>query len=214
MIASSPPTSRIVILAAVDSSQASSDVVTTSSTLGQALSGAELHLVHVVEPKPTSEVPDTFMSNLTALLENGRALLERTAAQAGERFSGRIVSHLVAGTVWSKILQLAADLHADVIVVAPHRKNTVERWVLGSVSEQVMRKASCAVLVARPKDYRSAGAPEIEPACIDCSAIQRKTSGETLWCGRHDHGRRTHGGIHYELPRSFAVGSLLLRPEG
>ena len=130
--------------------------------------------------------------------------------RAQAHFSGKIVSHLAVGVPWREILQLAANLQADVVVVGSHRRNTVQRWLLGSVSEQVVRKASCAVIVARPKDYQS-DVPEIEPACTDCLATQKKTDGESLWCERHAR-HHVHGRLHYELPSTFAVGSTTFRP--
>jgi hypothetical protein len=104
--------------------------------------------------------------------------MDRDAARARASFTGQLVTHLAAGMPWRAILQLATDLDADVIVVGSHRKGTVARWVLGAVSEQVVRKASCAVLVARPKDYHSA-VPEIEPPCAECVATQRQTSARS-----------------------------------
>lgn len=200
---------RIVIVAAIDGSQASEDVLRTSSVLGQTLAGVELHVVHVVEPIVPSEG-----GFVTAPLEGGRTIMDRTLVQAREYFAGPLVGHLATGAPWPEVLQLATDLQADLIVVGSHRKKSVERWLLGSVSEQIVRRASCAVLVARPKDYTAFSGPEIEPPCVNCVAVQRQTSGKTLWCTRHDHSQKhPHGRLHYEAPQSFAVGSMLIRPE-
>jgi nucleotide-binding universal stress UspA family protein len=204
---------RIVLLAAIDGTDASDDVLRTAATLGQTLAGAELHLVHVVEPTPDPGTETALLGGFTELLEDGRRLIEREVARARELFSGAIVGHVAAGTSARAILQLATDLQADLVVVGSHRKRTVERWILGSVSEQVVRKASCAVLVARPKGYDVP--PEIEPPCPDCLVVQKQSAGAQLWCSRHDHSRKHLGGhVHYRLPQSFAVGSQLLRPEG
>jgi nucleotide-binding universal stress UspA family protein len=46
---------------------------------------------------------------------------------------------------------MAADVGADVIVVGSHGRGAIERLLLGSVSEQVVRHAPCPVLVVRPK---------------------------------------------------------------
>jgi nucleotide-binding universal stress UspA family protein len=204
---------RIVILCAVDGTDASDDVLRTAATLGQTLA-AELHLVHVVEPAPDPGADVALVGGLTELVEGARHRMERDTARARQSFDGHIVGHVAAGTPWRAILQLATDLEADLIVVGSHRKGPVERWILGAVSEQVVRKASCAVLVARPKEYASA-VPEIEPPCAECVAMRAETSGAKLWCDRHEHSRKhLRGHVHYAHPQSFAVGSQLIRPEG
>jgi hypothetical protein len=81
--------------------------------------------------------------------------------------------------------------------------------ILGSVAEQVVKKASCPVYVARRVAYEDAG-PEIEPPCAACLAMQRDTKGRTLWCDQH--GRRhVQGRVHYEIPPAFTAGSSLIR---
>jgi hypothetical protein len=133
-------------------------------------------------------------------------------AQAGSYFGGRIQGHLIVGPPKREILQLATDLLADVIVVGSHNRKGMERWLMGSVSEYVVRHACCSVIVARPKDY-SSKAPEIEPPCPDCLTTQRESDGERLWCARHaKHRVQPH--LHYETPARFGVGSSFLRPEG
>ncbi len=46
---------------------------------------------------------------------------------------------------------MAEEIGADVIVVGSHGRGAIERLLLGSVSEQVVRHAPCPVLVVRPK---------------------------------------------------------------
>jgi nucleotide-binding universal stress UspA family protein len=47
------------------------------------------------------------------------------------------------------VLQEAASLGADLIVIGTGGKNAVERFVLGSVSDKVVHRAPCDVLVVR-----------------------------------------------------------------
>jgi nucleotide-binding universal stress UspA family protein len=53
----------------------------------------------------------------------------------------------VGGTV----CRVAEELHVDVIVVGSHGRGAIERILLGSVSEQIVRHAPCPVLVVRPE---------------------------------------------------------------
>lgn len=56
----------------------------------------------------------------------------------------------------AEILQLARELAADLIIVGSHGLTGVERLLVGSTSERVVREAGCTVEVARPKRYPAA----------------------------------------------------------
>ena len=73
--------------------------------------------------------------------------LERTAAALT---TAKIDKRIEVGDVAGTICRVAADVHADVIVVGSHGRGAIERILLGSVSEQVVRHAPCPVLVVRP----------------------------------------------------------------
>lgn len=209
-----PPSSstpRVVILAAVDATAASEQVTVTASRLAKAMLGAELHLLHVIDVAPRDATPgDGTFPSTTQALEESRKVLEKASDAVAKTFEGRVVGHLAAGTAWREIVQLAANLQADLVVVGTHDRKGIQRLMIGSVAEQVAKKAQCAVLVARAKDYHS-DVPEIEPPCADCVAKQRESKGATLWCDRHT-SRHVQGRLHYESPPSFGVGSMLIRP--
>jgi nucleotide-binding universal stress UspA family protein len=50
------------------------------------------------------------------------------------------------GTPAQQILNVAAEVDADLIVMGTHGRTGLSRWLLGSVAEQVMRKAPCPVV--------------------------------------------------------------------
>ena len=50
------------------------------------------------------------------------------------------------GDTVTSILDLARESDADVIVMGTHGRSGVKRWVLGSVTDGVLRKAPCPVL--------------------------------------------------------------------
>jgi len=56
-----------------------------------------------------------------------------------------------SGQPTSHILERAASLPADLIVVGTHGASGFQHLVLGSVTERVLRKASCAVLTVPPR---------------------------------------------------------------
>lgn len=207
-------TTRTVILSATDGSSASDDVLRTSGLLAGNVPQGELHLLYVLEPMTDRRGLNVLVPPMTEVVSEARTLLEKAAARTQEFFTGRIETHLAVGEPWREILQLSAHLNADLIVVGSHRRKGVERLLLGSVSEQVVRKASCQVLVARPKDYGAMAVPEIEPPCKHCVATQNASAGAKLWCVVHEHRHKhEHGRLHYEFPPTYGVGSMFIRPE-
>ena len=61
--------------------------------------------------------------------------------------------HARIGKPAEEILGLARDVGADLIIIGSKGATGIERLVLGSVSEKVVREAGCTVEVARPKTY-------------------------------------------------------------
>lgn len=61
--------------------------------------------------------------------------------------------HARIGKPAHEILGVAKDVGADLIIVGSKGLTGIERAVLGSVSERVVREAGCTVEVARPKSY-------------------------------------------------------------
>jgi nucleotide-binding universal stress UspA family protein len=64
-----------------------------------------------------------------------------------------------AGTPAPVILDEANDQHSDLIVIGTHGHSGFDRWVLGSVTEKVLRKAACPVMTVPPSVGQPAGEP-------------------------------------------------------
>ncbi len=202
-----------VYLAAIDGTSCADRALEIASTLGAALGQqAELHIVHVLPAAPPlSLMGAAQLTSPTDLLVAGRALLDRACDAAGSLFKGKISGHLAAGEPWREIVQTASTLSADLVVVGTEGRTGLARMALGSVAENVARHAGCPVLVVRPKDYHAQVEPGIEPPCADCVDTQIKTARARLWCDRHA-AHHPQGRLHYELPPTFAVGSMNFRP--
>lgn len=56
---------------------------------------------------------------------------------------------LLEGDPATEIAGFAADAGIDVIVIGTHGRTGVDRLVMGSVAEKVMREAACSVLVVK-----------------------------------------------------------------
>lgn len=75
------------------------------------------------------------------------------------------VRHAVLeGDAATEIVRFAEEQRADVIVIGTHGRTGVDRLVLGSVAERVMREAPCSVLVVKlPKGGRGGGSGAFTP---------------------------------------------------
>jgi nucleotide-binding universal stress UspA family protein len=68
----------------------------------------------------------------------------------------------VAGGVTSEIVRVAGELPADLLIMGSHGRSGFDRLLLGSVTEKMLRKAPCPVLIVPPHAPESAG-PAGEP---------------------------------------------------
>ncbi len=122
--------------------------------------GSELLLLHVYVELPA--YPDIAAAvEVQRIYEEQRqwvqrALDERVALAAGAGVRARAV--LRVGPPADTICQTAADERCDLIVVGTHGHHGLERLVLGSVAERVVRDAPCPVLVVKtpPVEQRAA----------------------------------------------------------
>lgn len=70
--------------------------------------------------------------------------------------------HARIGKAADEILDLAREVGADLIVIGTKGLTGVERFLLGSVAEKVVREAGCTVEVTRPKTYPYVELLEVE----------------------------------------------------
>lgn len=202
-----PSVTRNVIVAALDRTAATEQVVHTATALARMIPGSEIHLVHVID---AGQPPGALSIPLTETMNEARVFLDDIKHRIAAQFGGRIVAHLAVDIPGRLIVALASDVEADLVVVGSHGKGGLARLLLGSVSQYVVNNAACAVLVARAKEHEAA--PEIEPPCPKCLEVQKATAGETMWCAQHS-TKHPHARTHYETAEPFAVGSMFIRPE-
>ena len=114
--------------------------------------GAELVLVHVLVEAPLySEGPFT-MKRARDVFDAARAwavktLGEWTATAAAAGLSARWVVR--TGVPYAEVVGAAAQERADLIVIGTHGRGGLNRALLGSVADRVIRLASCPVLTVR-----------------------------------------------------------------
>src|SRR5690348_7481240 len=129
------------ILCPSDFSEASAHAVDQAIALADAYK-AKIIALHAVSPL-TSAVEAPAMDECRDRL---RACFDR-ATKAGIAVDVEIA----LGLPVHRILDRASSLAAAVIVMGTHGTSGFERFVLGSVTERVLRKATCPVLTVPPR---------------------------------------------------------------
>jgi nucleotide-binding universal stress UspA family protein len=133
-----------------DFSEAAEPAERQAADLARSL-GAEIVLLHV-----TSEAPlwreSLATPEIRAVFEAQRrwatdTLAERAAALAGQGISARVL--VTVGVPWEEIVRVASAERADMIVMGTQGRTGLDRLLLGSVAERVVRLAPCPVLTVR-----------------------------------------------------------------
>lgn len=117
---------------------------------------AQVKIVHVMEPL-SWELQTGYHSSMPmsdAFIEDRRAasrkLLEDIATQIKDSTDvAEIAIELREGNVPGEILSAAEDFKADLLLVGSHGRVGLERFLLGSVSNNIASHAKCSVLICR-----------------------------------------------------------------
>jgi nucleotide-binding universal stress UspA family protein len=114
-----------------------------------------VNILSVVElPTTTTELwalPETYYSQMEAS-ETKRA--QSAIDRAVQCFNGReapitVTSEIVVGRASEAIVTIAKSWNADLVVLGSHGKHGLERFLLGSVSQDVVHHAPCSVEIVR-----------------------------------------------------------------
>jgi nucleotide-binding universal stress UspA family protein len=168
------------IVYATDLSSTSEPAWDEARRLGR-LFNAELLLLHVVSP-PFVPVEGYFPPGLyEELLRTTR----HDAEKGLDRLLGSVVGSGLkvrirleeGGPPASRILEVAAQEAADLLVVGTHSRTGLQRTILGSVADRLVRQATCPVLTVRPIPER---APRREIRRI-CYATDFSPTARAAW---------------------------------
>ncbi len=135
------------ILIAIDLSEDSARVMQSARALGD-LSGAELYLIHVIEPLSFAyggDIPMDFSGIQDEIHQQATAQLKRFAETNG--IDGEH-QHIVLGKPEVEIHATAEELGADLIVLGSHGRYGLA-LLMGSTANGVLHGATCDVLAVR-----------------------------------------------------------------
>src|SRR5271165_988085 len=115
--------------------------------------GSHLHMVHVMSAlsyitpsKPVGVL--TVESMRQAALEDARERMKNLTSQI------ETVPHhtyIREGEVWDTLADIIKTHDIDLLVLGTHGRVGVEKFVLGSKAEEILRSATCPVLTVGPK---------------------------------------------------------------
>lgn len=147
--------------------------------------GASLHVAHAWQTLPAAHMRSFVRSGLKSM---ARERLDAEVEKLQSAGISGIESHLLEGKAAEKVLDLAEEVDAGLLVLGSRGLGPVERLALGSVSEEVVHHATRPVLLLRGSD--SAWPPERVIFTDDGSDAARAAQelAASLCGGREAHG--------------------------
>lgn len=139
------------ILVASDGSRNSRRAIRMAGAIASA-TGADLHLIHVglVSQYTNPEVMNS--AQYDRLKTEARSRLDNELEFARENGVTVAHSHLRMGRVDSEVIRLGEEIKADMIALGNRGMGALERILLGSDAESIVRHAPCDVIVFRSEE--------------------------------------------------------------
>jgi nucleotide-binding universal stress UspA family protein len=145
------------LLVPTDFSETAADAEAQAVALARALD-AEIVLLHVAVETPLyNEGPlgvDTREVYEAQRQWADQTLEKRAATMRGQGVTTRWLRR--AGVAFREIVEIAAAERADLIVMGTHGRSGLNRLLLGSVADRVIRLAPCPVLAVRQRESATA----------------------------------------------------------
>ena len=138
-----------LIVYATDFSDGAAKAADLAAHLAQ-VHGARLHLLHVITElgnRHRRSVPagvmDAFVKEVkTQAMTDMNSFAQRLFGQ----FKGELTTEVVIGAGAETVLSQASSLGADLIIMGSHGRHGLEKLLLGSTTERVIRQSSIPVL--------------------------------------------------------------------
>jgi nucleotide-binding universal stress UspA family protein len=133
------------ILCANDGSERAFRALTLATTMASEYD-AELHMVCVEEIDHLPEFIEEIREELTTAARRYHSVIQRARKIAGDHHM-KLHTHVLAGHPVRDIVELAAELKADLLVVGSAGHSELYERMLGSRADRLVHLAPCPVLV-------------------------------------------------------------------
>ncbi|WP_255194398.1 universal stress protein [Natronobeatus ordinarius] len=135
------------VLVPVDGSEHASRALEAGLGLARA-HDATVHLLSAVDTRPTG-VDVGSSPNVDAVAASARTIVEEAETVATEAGFDDVATMVTFGSAHREIPAYAAENDVDLVVMGTHGRSGVDRFLLGSVTERVLRTAPAPVLTVR-----------------------------------------------------------------
>ena len=142
------------ILHPTDFSDCAAGAQVTAVGLGEKL-GGEIVLLHVLVETPLYGESVLSMPKVQSVYDAQRKWAEEALEARATELRGYGVKtswRANVGVPFEEIVKIAAEERADMIVMGTHGRSGLNRVLLGSVAERVIRLAPCPVLTVRQSE--------------------------------------------------------------
>ena len=121
--------------------------VAIDAALSMVFRPSDIHVIHVA-PDLTAMAPEVVWQEISD--EARRSNIENSfQREFSEDRYHNLSFKVLFGDAGHRIVDYAQDVGADVIVMPSHGRTGLQRWLIGSVAERVLRLAKCPVLVLK-----------------------------------------------------------------
>ncbi len=141
------------ILVPTDFSEPSEHAFTHALALAK-LCGAEIVVLHAFDRPPPPGLHAAGSARKAYLDEAAAEATARLTEWASRCVEGGCSTLSVEGKPWVEILNAAEREACDLICMASHGRGALAGLLVGSVTERVLHRSSCPVLVIRPEGHR------------------------------------------------------------
>jgi nucleotide-binding universal stress UspA family protein len=127
--------------------------------------GATLHLLHVVTTLPGFGEPDVVEDEHSVAEEQARARLKDIASSYLKGVKCEIHTAGASTRAMARaIVRVAGEVDADLVVLKTSGRKGLSNFILGNVTEEVVRTAPCPVLTLAPAAQQKAAQLELPEA--------------------------------------------------
>jgi len=146
------------ILMGTDFSDYSKEALDYAALLAKQF-GADLYLLHAFEV-PAYYIPGVGGVGGPDIIEWLRSIREReqkgleTLAEEVRQKGVEVHPILKEGSPVGEILNAVKEIPAEMIVLGTHGRSGLNRFMMGSVAERVLRQAPCPIVLVRPKAFK------------------------------------------------------------
>lgn len=124
--------------------------------------GSTLHVIHVIEPAmipaDAAIYPDSKMIDVQTDIQKKAEGKMKDIEKNIDPEKMNLKTEILKGDPSETIVDYAEANEIDAICISTHSKTGLEKFIFGSVTEKVLRKAPCPVIAIRmPEHHKSEG---------------------------------------------------------